>query len=713
MSLTVINSVQPTQTANGAHASVAANGGTYLIEANGSLSATGDGANGIHAPVGNLNATVLGSVSAQQWGIYAAGWDSNIEIGIGGSVYGEEKGLYLAGDPFSYQGLKNSGFLGGRHEGARLKGFIIDVFNDGTISSQQGIAIAFEMAVDPELPRPGSTKLVNIGKILGGGVNFQRAIEGSQGGDTVVNRGIIKGDVSLGDGDDIFDNRDGILINSTISMGSGTNTLWSGSGDDAILVGMSDDFIDAGAGIDTIQLLSGNTSFRLKLGVTNVQDTGIGFKTILNVENVTAAGSGNHFLTGNAGDNSIGTSSGNDTLDGGLGNDTLGGGGGSDTALFSDMIGAVVDLNKQGQAQNTGYGLDTLISIENLEGGSGSDHFTGNDLANILTGHGGNDTLNGGLGDDTLDGGTGINTAIFSGTATQSQVTKNGDGTFTVTGPDGTDLLRDVRLLKFTDKTVALWNTAPTGLALSTTQVAEDALTGTIVATLRATDADGDALTYTLAGTDGPFRIDGNNLVLTGALDYETKTSHSLTVTAKDTFGLSTVQAFTFGVTNVVEANPLTLFGTGGADELTGEAGNDVLYGAAGNDVLKGEAGNDKLYGGLGKDTLSGGTGQDVFVFDTRPNKSTNVDTITDFSVADDTIHLAKSIFRAIAKKGVLKADAFYVGAKTHDADDRIIYDKKKGALYYDADGTGGAAQVQIATLSKNLKMTNKDFFVI
>jgi serralysin len=33
--------------------------------------------------------------------------------------------------------------------------------------------------------------------------------------------------------------------------------------------------------------------------------------------------------------------------------------------------------------------------------------------------------------------------------------------------------------------------------------------------------------------------------------------------------------------------------------------------------------------------------------------------------------------------------------------------------LYYDADGTGSQAQVQIATLSKNLKMTYKDFFVI
>ncbi|MGO4389420.1 calcium-binding protein, partial [Microvirga sp. 2YAF29] len=65
------------------------------------------------------------------------------------------------------------------------------------------------------------------------------------------------------------------------------------------------------------------------------------------------------------------------------------------------------------------------------------------------------------------------------------------------------------------------------------------------------------------------------------------------------------------------------------------------------------------------------------------------------------------------AKKGVIKSAEFYQGPKAHDRDDRLIYDKKTGALYYDADGTGAQAQIQIAALSKNLKMTYKDFFVI
>ena len=48
------------------------------------------------------------------------------------------------------------------------------------------------------------------------------------------------------------------------------------------------------------------------------------------------------------------------------------------------------------------------------------------------------------------------------------------------------------------------------------------------------------------------------------------------------------------------------------------------------------------------------------------------------------------------------------------DKNDYIVYSKTKGVLYYDADGSGTKSKaVEIATLSKNLKMTYHDFFVI
>ena len=42
--------------------------------------------------------------------------------------------------------------------------------------------------------------------------------------------------------------------------------------------------------------------------------------------------------------------------------------------------------------------------------------------------------------------------------------------------------------------------------------------------------------------------------------------------------------------------------------------------------------------------------------------------------------------------------------------EDRIIYHKATGALYYDSDGTGAAAQVKIATLSNKAKLVLSRF---
>jgi serralysin len=84
-----------------------------------------------------------------------------------------------------------------------------------------------------------------------------------------------------------------------------------------------------------------------------------------------------------------------------------------------------------------------------------------------------------------------------------------------------------------------------------------------------------------------------------------------------------------------------------------------------------------------------------------------------DFSVADDTIHLSKKVFSKITKKGILASSAFWIGDKAHDSNDRIVYNKKSGGLFYDADGKGPTKAIQIATLEKHLKLTAADFFVI
>lgn len=151
-----------------------------------------------------------------------------------------------------------------------------------------------------------------------------------------------------------------------------------------------------------------------------------------------------------------------------------------------------------------------------------------------------------------------------------------------------------------------------------------------------------------------------------------------------------------------------------GNDRFATFGGDDVIRGRGGNDWINAGSGDDVLYGGTGKDILIGGSGQDYFVFDTKPGPK-NIDTIDDFSVRDDTIILDHLIYRGVGKAGDLAAAAFHSNTtgKAADASDRIIYNSKTGALFYDSDGTGKNAAIQFAILDPLLKLTASDFDII
>ena len=144
-----------------------------------------------------------------------------------------------------------------------------------------------------------------------------------------------------------------------------------------------------------------------------------------------------------------------------------------------------------------------------------------------------------------------------------------------------------------------------------------------------------------------------------------------------------------------------------------------TLTGNGLSNALKGNAGANKLNGGSGNDTLSGGEGSDVFVFTTKPNKKTNLDKITDFNVKADSIWLDNKVFTKLGRKGSeanpakLNKAFFRIADKAKDKNDYLVYDKKKGILYYDADGSGKGKAVEIASLKKGLKMTAADFFIV
>jgi Ca2+-binding RTX toxin-like protein len=157
-----------------------------------------------------------------------------------------------------------------------------------------------------------------------------------------------------------------------------------------------------------------------------------------------------------------------------------------------------------------------------------------------------------------------------------------------------------------------------------------------------------------------------------------------------------------------------TVFGFAGKDTLLGNGGNDTLDGGDGNDSLNGGAGNDVLIGGMGRDTLTGGAGADSFVFNVLET-SANKDTIKDFVSGTDHIELSVSTFATLAGLGLgtLATGDLTFGKAATTANDHLIYEAASGGLYYDADGLGGVAQVQIAAFSNHVLMSASDFILI
>ena len=147
-------------------------------------------------------------------------------------------------------------------------------------------------------------------------------------------------------------------------------------------------------------------------------------------------------------------------------------------------------------------------------------------------------------------------------------------------------------------------------------------------------------------------------------------------------------------------------------ENLVGSNFADVLRGSAVSNVLSGGAGSDALLAFGGADILTGGAGADDFYFNSLLGGG-NVDTITDFSTLDDIIYLENTgIFSSLAA-GTLAAGAFNLGTTATQLDDRIIYNSANGAVYYDADGVGGVAAVQFATVKPTVgTLSNLDFWV-
>jgi Ca2+-binding RTX toxin-like protein len=392
-------------------------------------------------------------------------------------------------------------------------------------------------------------------------------------------------------------------------------------------------------------------------------------------------GAGNDSITGNqaanlligkAGNDVILGGAGNDLMDGGSGNDSLNGGGGIDAVTYAQAVGGVVvDLSLSGGQDTVGAGVDSLSGVENVLGSA---------YADKLRGNGGGNLLDGGAGADTLKGGAGNDIYVIDN-AGDKVVEAAGGGTDIVQSRIGYTLSVEVENLLLTG------TNAVNGLGNGS-----------------ANTLTGNAAANVLDGKGGADALRGEG----GNDTYVVDNAGDVVKEGSATGGTDLVKSsvsFTLGT----YVENLTLIGSG-AINGTGNGGANVVIGNGAANKLDGGGGADKLYGGAGKDALKGGAGADGFYMDTALSASSNVDAIGDFSAADDTIFLSRSIFKSLSASGTLGANAFHTGTAAHDASDRIIYDKASGKIFYDADGMGGAAAVLFATVTAGTALTNADF---
>jgi len=343
--------------------------------------------------------------------------------------------------------------------------------------------------------------------------------------------------------------------------------------------------------------------------------------------------------------------------------------------------------------------VSSAVTGVNLTGNASDNTLTGNALNNLLNGAAGNDTLTGAGGNDVIDGGIGSDQVNMSGAYADYIVTRpNATDTVLAHVSSGERVtLRNVELVQFADGTLSMggiWGNTPSAF--------NDMIEGT----------PGDDSINGLAGNDTLSGLAGNDALigglgidsLVGGMGNDTYVVNvagdaavELADEGTDLINVAFTAAGTYALGAHVE-NAIVTAGATLAVHLVGNALDNTLLGNSGANQLKGGAGNDMLGGGLGADVLTGGTGQDVFRF--SATLSRNVDKIADFNAADDTIELDNSIFGALGE-GALSGSEFQssAGSAAGSGAVRIILNTGTGALLYDADGAGGVAAVQFATI--------------
>ncbi|URQ67912.1 cadherin domain-containing protein [SAR86 cluster bacterium] len=211
---------------------------------------------------------------------------------------------------------------------------------------------------------------------------------------------------------------------------------------------------------------------------------------------------------------------------------------------------------------------------------------------------------------------------------------------FTVTVTDGVTTSSETFTLNVTDIDLTLSS------SLASSSQLETISTGTTIVTSSTSNSEG-TVSYSLTDDDNKFSIDSSTgeVTLSNALDYETKTSHSFTVTATD--GVTTTsQVFTLTVDNAaINTLAVTLANSGAALAESSSSGTSV-----GSSSITNPESETVSY------SLSG-TGSSNFAVDSSGNITTNA--ALDYETAK-----SYSLTLTATAGGTTTTDAFTVNVK-------------------------------------------------
>jgi Ca2+-binding RTX toxin-like protein len=511
----------------------------------------------------------------------------------------------------------------------------------------------------------------------------------------------------------------------TIYGYGGGDTIFGLGGNDMIIGGAGGDTINGGANIDTALYTDSWEGVAINLSTVSPASGGTAegdtFTSIENLigssfDDLLVGNDGNNTLTGlggydnlfgQGGDDVLSAGDGGAWLEGGAGADTMHGGSGGDTLVYryspeGVTVSLISHIASGGEAEgDTFSNVESIIGSafddrlygddgenNNLNGGDGDDTMKGFGGFDYIAGQGDDDTISGMNGDDYLDGGPGHD-YLNGGAGIDGMIGGPGDDIYIV----------DSELDGVSEAAGAGFDT----VRASTSYELGD---GDDVELLETTNANGTAA-IDLRGNETGNHIIGNNgqNLLRGGGGFDTLEGRG----GNDFYLIedgSTILVESSGQGSDMVFTIVSYALTAGADveylvALPGVGPMDLTGNASGNTMTGNEFAN----------TIVGGGGSDYFEFDAALGGG-NVDVLSDFTPADDTIWLESDVFTAFAP-GAVAADRFVVGNAAQDANDNIIYDSASGALFYDSDGVGGASAIQFAQLNPGVALTHLDFAIV